>query len=153
MELSQYVETLQGDLRRSAAAAGESAEALAGLLAAALEPAARLALMEAISAAVAEVAAAVDGVQIDVRLAGREPQISVTPAERSPGPTPPSDADTARITLRLPDPVKTRVERRAAELGVSVNTWLVRAVTAALQTESGRRRHGPGTTLRGYVRG
>jgi hypothetical protein len=43
------------------------------------------------------------------------------------------DAETARITLRLPEPLKARVEEAAGQQGSSVNTWLVRAVTRALE--------------------
>ena len=39
----------------------------------------------------------------------------------------------SRTTLRLPDRLKARAERAAAEEGVSVNTWFVRAIAAALE--------------------
>jgi len=45
----------------------------------------------------------------------------------------PDDVSTTRTTLRLPDQLKAQVEDAAAREGVSVNTWLVRAVAAALQ--------------------
>jgi hypothetical protein len=45
----------------------------------------------------------------------------------------PDDVSTSRTTLRLPDQLKAQVEAAAAHEGVSVNTWLVRAVAAALQ--------------------
>ena len=46
------------------------------------------------------------------------------------------DGSTARISLRLPDGLKTRAETAAAASGASLNTWLVRAVTAALRQQS-----------------
>jgi hypothetical protein len=52
----------------------------------------------------------------------------------------------ARISLRLPEQLKTRAEEAAAREGSSVNAWLVRAVTAALQSPS---RPGPGERRRG----
>jgi hypothetical protein len=60
---------------------------------------------------------------------------------------PPADAEaeggTARISLRLPEPLKVRAEQAAAARGTSLNSWLVRAVAAALHTPgstpSGRR--------------
>jgi hypothetical protein len=39
----------------------------------------------------------------------------------------------ARISLRLPDGLKTRAERAAAAEGLSLNAWLVRAVAAGLR--------------------
>jgi hypothetical protein len=43
------------------------------------------------------------------------------------------DGATTRTTLRLPDHLKGQVETAAAREGVSVNTWLVRAVAGALE--------------------
>ncbi len=39
---------------------------------------------------------------------------------------------TARITLRLPEKLKTQAEDAAAREGVSTNTWLARAVAQAV---------------------
>lgn len=56
--------------------------------------------------------------------------------------TPPSieldDTSTSRTTLRLPDALKSRVDEAAASDGMSVNTWLVRAVATALQPKQRR---------------
>ena len=41
---------------------------------------------------------------------------------------------TSRINFRLPDQLKTRIEEAAGRDGLSVNAWLVRAATAAVQT-------------------
>ena len=38
----------------------------------------------------------------------------------------------ARINLRLPDQLKSRVEQSADREGLSINAWLVRAVAAAV---------------------
>jgi predicted transcriptional regulator len=48
------------------------------------------------------------------------------------------DASTSRTTLRLPDALKARVDEAATADGLSVNTWLVRAVAAALQPKQRR---------------
>ncbi|MER5351616.1 hypothetical protein ABT093_14955 [Kitasatospora sp. NPDC002551] len=42
------------------------------------------------------------------------------------------DGNTARINFRLPAHLKARVEEAAGQEGLSVNAWLVRAVSAAL---------------------
>ena len=39
----------------------------------------------------------------------------------------------ARINLRMPDHLKSRIDRAAAGQGLSVNAWLVRAAAAALE--------------------
>jgi hypothetical protein len=73
---------------------------------------------------------------------GRDAELVVTegaPAASATPPPPVTDAggDLARITLRLPEALKERAERAAAEEGVSVNAWLVRAVSAALYSGGG----------------
>src|SRR5690606_10303878 len=89
---------------------------------------------------------------VDVVLRGRDPQLVVSrPPTPQPEPEPaaPSappevtaepvdDTVTTRTTLRLPDRLKARVEQAAAEEGVSVNTWLVRAIAAALEPTARR---------------
>ena len=58
------------------------------------------------------------------------------PAEhhRRPATTPPTDEGSpARISLRLPDGLKGRAEAAAAAAGTSLNSWLVRAVAAAVR--------------------
>jgi hypothetical protein len=56
--------------------------------------------------------------------------------------------------LRLPDNLKTRVEQAASAEGLSANTWLVRAVGAALdRVQPARRREGPPTTGGGRFTG
>jgi hypothetical protein len=138
MDLSPYLETLRGDLAAAAAPGGPDVARAADLLAGSLDASARLCLLEALSDAAAEITTKLDSVTVDVRLRGREADLVVneTPRMTAPAaPPPPTDAgDLARITLRLPEPVKEQVERAASGDGVSVNAWLVRAVTAALYT-------------------
>jgi hypothetical protein len=78
---------------------------------------------------------------VEIRLRGRQPEFVVEPAPTDfPAPTPapfravgePDDA-TARLTLRLPEPLKVQLEAAAAAEGLSVNAWLVRTVAGALQ--------------------
>lgn len=64
----------------------------------------------------------------------------------------------SRISLRLPDSLKTQVDEAAAAEGVSVNTWLIRAAQAALSPQSGIDITTPGgrvrigRTMTGWVR-
>ena len=142
MDLSDYVDALRGSLTTAAAAAGEQARETARLLADTMEPAVRLAVIDALSAMAAEVTAALDGDVVDIRVRGRDPEVVVVPAphaEPEEPPAPAEDDDTeddgsvARISLRLPDALKTRAERAAATEGLSLNAWLVRAVATGLR--------------------
>jgi hypothetical protein len=151
MDLTPYVESLRHDLAAVAAAGTEETRRLAELLTAALEPAVRLAMVDALSAAAAEVTEALSGPTVEVRMHGREPRIVVTQAEPEPPAAGPDETEgTARITLRLPESVKTRVESAAGSDSLSVNTWLVRAVLRALDSPPNPR---VGRRLTGYARG
>ena len=70
--------------------------------------------------------------------------------DESGGPEPVDEAFSARITLRLPESLKVRIEAAAARDGASVNTWLVQALQRAVEP---RRSSGPGRNrLTGYGR-
>jgi hypothetical protein len=139
MDLSPYLDTLRRDLAAAAAPGGPDVTRAADLLAGSLEAAVRLSLLEALSDATAEITAQLESASVEVRLRGREADLVVTEAPRMEAhpapPPPPTDAgDLARVTLRLPDSIKEQVERAASADGMSVNAWLVRAITAALYT-------------------
>jgi hypothetical protein len=154
MDLAPYVDQLRRELAVAAEAGGEDARMLAERLAAPLESAARLALLEALSAAAEEITRDLAPGSVDVRLRGRDAAFVVTPPpahfelddagqHAPPGPpaTPPDaeDSGTARITLRLPEHLKSRIEQASQGAGLSVNAWLVRAVAGALDANRGRR--------------
>jgi hypothetical protein len=154
MDLTPYVEGLRRDLLTAAAAGTEETRRTAELLTAALDPAVRLAILDALSAAMAEVTTALPGVTVELRMHGREPRVAVDTAEPEPtAPPPAEEADgTARVTLRLPESVKARAEDAAGRESVSVNSWLVRAVMQALDSaRPGSAR--AGRRITGYARG
>ena len=141
MDLTDYVDALRGSLTTAAAAGGAQAQETARLLADTMEPAVRLALIDALSAMAAEVTATLDGPLVDIRVRGGIPRWSSsrpsTNRSRRPRPSRPRGADegsTVRISLRLPEGLKGRAEAAAATAGTSLNTWLVRAVAGALHT-------------------
>jgi hypothetical protein len=141
MDLSEYVDALRGSLTTAAAAAGEQARETARLLGDTMEPAVRLAVIDALSAMAAEVTAALDGAVVDIRVRGRDPEVVVVPAphaaEEPPAARPDDGEDddgaVSRISLRLPDGLKSRAEQAAAADGLSLNAWLVRAVAVSLR--------------------
>jgi hypothetical protein len=172
MDLTSHVETLRHELAVAADAGGDDARALAERLTAPLESAARLVLLDALSEAAAEITRDLAPGSVDLRLRGREPSFVVTPppAEHpfeEPGPpaadVPPPPAPegeegaTARISFRLPEHLKGQVEEAAAQAGLSVNAWLVRAAAAALESgdasyRASRRAPRAGQRYTGWVR-
>jgi hypothetical protein len=157
MDLMPYVENLRRELAVAAEAGGPDARALAERLTGTLESAARLTLLEALSAAADEITRDLAPGSVDVRLRGGDPAFVVTPPQPGPslgsaaggaeaareavsppaGPPSSEEGGTARMTLRLPEHLKVRVEEAAGRQGISVNAWLVRAVSAAFEPGAG----------------
>jgi hypothetical protein len=138
MDLTPYLETLRADLAAAAAPAGPDTVRAAELLGRSLESSARLALLEALTDAAAEITTRLQDASVEVRLRGREADFVVNqsvpsaPATPEPAGAPIDNGDLIRLTLRMPESLKAQVEQRAAEVTISVNAWLVRAVTAAV---------------------
>jgi HicB family len=136
MDLTPYIDGLQRDLTASAAPGGSEVARAAELLSASIEASARLCLLEALSEAAAEITTKLGTATVDVRLRGREADLTVTElAAAVEGPVvavPVDSGELARITLRLPEQLKEQAEHAAAAEGISVNAWLVRAVAAAV---------------------
>jgi hypothetical protein len=147
MDITPYVDSLRADLAAAAEAGGPEARAAAERLALALDPAVRLALMDALSQAAAEITSELPAGSVDVRLKGREPQfvVDVPTVPMATAPTPPAapappspedleveeDDSVARITLRIPESVKYKAEELAAKSGHSLNSWIVNVVRSA----------------------
>jgi hypothetical protein len=137
MDTTPLIDSLRQDLVRAAEVGGPDAKAAAERLLMAMEPAVRLTLMDALTQAAAELGGALPGVAIEVRLKGRDPEFVVVRASATPsdetdaGADAETDADVARITLRIPETLKARAETLAARRGQSLNTWLVSAARAA----------------------
>ena len=172
MDLTPYVDQLRRELVASAELGGDEARALAERLTGPLEASLRLALLSALSGAAEEITSQRGPGSGDVRLRGGDLGFVVTapPApephdesEAAPAPPPASAAEaeegsTARITLRVPEQLKSRIEDAAAREGFSVNTWLTRAVTRGLESGSApgptdrRGRRWSGQQYSGWVR-
>lgn len=140
MELGTYVSDLQRQLADAADNGNDDTRAVAERLAASLDSATRLVLLDALSAAVGEITRDLAPGSVDLRLRGREVEfvVSQAPLETEDLPLDLDDVSSSRTTLRLPDALKAKVDDAAAADGLSVNTWLVRAVAAALQPKQRR---------------
>ena len=162
MDLTPHVDNLRRQLAVAAEAGGEDARALAERLTAPLDSAARLVLLDALSDAAEEITRDLAPGSVEMRLRGRDPEFVVTspPADQSfedppksdlksplagavevtmgvrpPASPDPDEGGRSRITLRLPDHLKPRIDEAASRAGISVNAWLVRAVSAALEVD------------------
>ncbi|TBN57620.1 histidine kinase [Glaciihabitans arcticus] len=141
MELGTYVSELQRQLVSSAENGTDETRVVAERLAAGLDAATRLVLLEALSAAAGEITRDLAPGSVDMRIRGREVEFVVLqaiPEVDAPPTVNLDDASTSRTTLRLPDALKAQVDDAAAADGLSVNTWLVRAVAAAVHPKQRR---------------
>ncbi len=168
MDLTPYVDTLRHEIAVAARFAGPDAESLAERLTASLEAATRLVLQEAVADAALEISRDLAPGSVDVRLRGRDlgfvvdrgpqdreaalPALPAAPPARAASDGP-QDADTgtARLTVRLPESLKAQVEAAAEREGLSVNAYLVRSLTAMVQSPVSATTTDAGNRLSGWV--
>jgi hypothetical protein len=139
MELDGHLVQVQNQLAATAALGDERTREVAEALMTAAVPAMRLAIQSALGAVAAEITVALldspGAPRVAVRLDGDEIRVDVTSGRpEAPAPRPDDSDANARVSLRLPESLKADVEQAASRDGVSVNTWLVRATAAALDT-------------------
>jgi hypothetical protein len=158
MELDPYIESIHEQLEAAARSGGDEALEVARRLSAPLDASIRLALQDAIAAAVEEITVDLAPGSVELRLRGREPRFVVTLPPADPSTEDEADVTdppledlaprqddegggTWRINVRMPEHLKPRIERAADGEGLSVNSWLVRAARARLdRSEHGGRR-------------
>ncbi len=137
------VEGLAEDLERAAALGDEMVQHAAKLVGAALAPSVKLRFLEGLEQAASELATSIPGATVEVRLQDGDPVLFLSVPEELPlraadhpdetAGTEPGDGEPARVTLRLPERMKTQIEAAAAADGLSVNAWLVGAAARVLQ--------------------
>lgn len=132
MQIEGYVQAIRDDLARVAAVGDESTARAAELLAVALESSLGRRLQEALGEAALELSSQLDSGRIEVRIAGGDPELVLVRDDGAVA-EPADEAFTARITLRLPESLKARLEAAATREGVSVNTWLVHVLHHAAE--------------------
>jgi hypothetical protein len=157
MELSPYIESVRAGVVNASSLADEQTQHVAQRLGTAIESSTRLALIQALSDAAGTISAELAPSSVELRMVGQDPEfvVSLQTAEAEPTllmPEPESaseetadaeDEPVARITLRLPQSVKARVDEVASSEGISTNAWLIRAVMDALSERSGSRPEWP----------
>ena len=152
MQIDGHIQALREDLARIAAVGDESTARAAELLAVALESALGRRLLEAIGEAALELSGQLEDGRVEVRVAGGDPELVFVRDEEAAPVEPADEAFTARITLRLPESLKARLEAAAAREGVSVNTWLVHVLAHVGHGEPRAPRGGSRRRLTGYGR-
>jgi len=148
MQLEPHVEALRAELASLGGLGDEDVAAAAERLSQALGSALGLRILAVLSEAALEVSSQLPSGHVEVRLAGQEPSLVYVEAEDAPSAPAGEDGLTARISLRLPDSLKASLEAAATREGVSVNTWIVRALARGLSSATVSR---IGSRLTGYA--
>lgn len=151
MDVTPYLEAVRADLE-AVSGSDEATLAVAERLARALEPSLQLRLLDALGQAAQELSEQLPSGRVDVNLSGRDVRL-VMAIEEAPTEAVAAEDEggTARITLRLPESAKTRVEEQADREGVSTNAWLVRAVLRSLERDQHQRRRRLGNRITGMA--
>jgi hypothetical protein len=136
MQLNSYLSAVAYDLDRATQLADDATRDVARRLVTVLEPGLRMAMVQLLSDAAAQLTSEMSGPVVTIRMDGREPVWHVVSPENHEAARTPTDADgdeegTARVTVRLPEAVKRRSEAAAQEAGQSLNTWIIHALRRA----------------------
>jgi predicted HicB family RNase H-like nuclease len=108
-------------------------------------------ILDLLSDVAAEVSAELPEGRLEIRVAGDDVDLAYVEDARVP-PSAESDGDrdlSARITLRLSEGLKARVEEGAVREGISVNAFIVRTLDRGASSDHKRSSHA-GSRLRGF---
>ena len=135
MQLEGHLHAIQTDLASAAALGDESTAEAARRLSEALGSTLHLRLLDVLGEAAAEIGPQLGAGRVEVRLAGRDPELVVVTDEATePVEVGAGEELKGRITLRLPETIKAAVEAAADREGISTNAWLVRTIAHALRS-------------------
>ena len=152
MQLDGHIQAIREDLANTARIGDEATAEAANRLSDALAATLHLRLLDLLGEAALEIAGQLGSARVEVRLAGREPELVVVMEEADDSvQVAPGEEYSGRITLRLPETLKASVEAAAASEGISTNAWLVRSIARMLD----RRPHAKRSRnrLQGYAQG
>jgi hypothetical protein len=135
MLMSQFIESIEDDLAALGEIGGPEVAATVNRVVVAIRPALRGRLLEALNALVQDLDDR-SGAKLILTLDRDELHLERRETEESTPPPLTNDFN-ARIALRVPDELKRAFERSARSGGISMNSWIVRALDRALRSEMG----------------
>jgi hypothetical protein len=126
MKMSKFIDLLIADLKALGQLGGAELESAVSRLIPTLEPVLRTRLLEVLTEIAGELKNQLPGTYVEARLSGDEVELVYLQDERAITLESPSELN-ARITLRLPEDLKSRIETAATKDGISLNSWLLKA--------------------------
>jgi len=136
MQLDHAMVGLENAVNTQVRLGGPGLAEVAEQLLEALRPAVRQTLMDVVEAAANEISSQLSGQRVEIRVREGDPELLVTdvfPHSIDPD----SDSLEARLTLRLPESLKSVIEDAAEGSGDSINSWVVGALRSKTVTRSG----------------
>lgn len=125
MKMSTFIDRLSSDLKALGKLGGPDLDSAVSRLIPTLEPVLRTRLVEAMATLANEAKGQLPSGRLEARINGEEVELVYLQDESASRETP-SELN-ARITLRLPEDLKSRIEKAATKEGVSLNSWLLKA--------------------------
>jgi hypothetical protein len=152
MHLDSHIHAIQQELAATSALGDEATAEAARRLGEALAATLHLHLLDLLGEAALEISGQIETGRVEVRLAGRDPELVVIndEAPASDGPLGFGEEASGRITLRLPESLKTGIEAAADREGISTNAWLVRTIARTLEQRPTRKSR---NRMQGYAQG
>jgi hypothetical protein len=151
VQLDSHIHAIQQELAATAALGDEATSEAARRMSDALAATLHLHLLDLLGEAALEIGGQIDAGRVEVRLAGREPELVVI-TDDVPDSTQFGfgEESSGRITLRLPESLKSGIEAAAAREGVSTNAWLVRSIARTLEQRPSKKSR---NRMQGYAQG
>jgi hypothetical protein len=151
MQLDSHIQAIQQELAATGALGDEAAAEAARRIGEALASTLHLHLLDLLGEAALEITGQIEPGRVEVRLAGRDPELVVI-ADETPDTSQVGFGEEAsgRITLRLPESLKAGIEAAADREGISTNAWLVRTIARTLEQRPARKSR---NRMQGYAQG
>ena len=150
MKMSLIVEGLRSDVSAVGELGDDAVAEVAERIATVLGRSAPARILDVLSDAATELSAELPEGRVQVQLAGDDVGLSYVEDARVPAGEGEGGDLSARITLRLSEGLKARVEQGATREGVSVNTFIIRALDRGTEASRPTGRVRGGNRLRGY---
>jgi len=151
VQLESHIQAIQQELVATGALGDEAAAEAARRIGEALASTLHLHLLDILGEAALEITGQIEPGRVEVRLAGRDPELVVI-ADETPDASQFGfgEESSGRITLRLPESLKAGIEAAADREGISTNAWLVRTIARTLEQRPARKSR---NRMQGYAQG
>lgn len=147
MKMSLVIEGFRSDVVAVGELGGDAVAEVADRIAGLLSRSVPGRILDVLSDAAAELSAELPDGRVEIRLVGDDVEFAY--ADEAPAPMDADSELSSRITLRLSDQLKQRVEASASAEGISVNGWIVRTLERGTSTGKGRSSR-VGSRLQGF---